>query len=380
MKTNSLSHKEEQLKFQLALTQIPKVGHQIAKKLIQRYTEVDQIFREKKSHLEKIEGIGRQIAQNISSFKNFKPIEKEIDYIQKNDVRVLFYNDVAYPSRLKEAYDAPVVLFSKGQINYNQSKALAIVGTRNPTKYGREKTEEIIAALRKLNVLVISGMAYGIDIAAHKAAIENDLNTIGVLAHGFETLYPGSHQGFVKRMLHEKQGNILTEYFSYIKPEKEHFPARNRIVAGLSDAVLVVESKTIGGSLITAELANAYARDVFAIPGKASDETSQGCNKLIKTNKAALVECSEDILYLMNWQESANPKKVKAKQTELELDLSLNPKENQVIKLISDNKTCHLDQISTLASISHAELAMLLFELEIKNKIKALPGKNYSLY
>ena len=278
----------ETLKYQIALTLIPGVGDVLAKNLISYCGSAEEVFKQKKAQLFKIPDIGPVIAESIVKFNSFKRAEEEIKFIEKYKIQPLFYLDKTYPERLKQCYDSPPLLYYKGNVELNQTKILAIVGTRKASDYGKAITEEIISGLSQEGILIISGLAYGIDIYAHKAALKNNLNTIGVVGHGLDTIYPAIHKPVAEKMIN--QGGILTEFMSKTKMSPENFPARNRIVAGISDAVLIVEAAEKGGALITAEIANSYNRDVFAIPGRSIDTVSRGCNYLIKSNKAALVE------------------------------------------------------------------------------------------
>jgi DNA processing protein len=370
---------ENELKYKIALSLIPKVGDQLAKKLLAFCGTPEAVFKEKKAVLEKIPNIGKTIANNIFSFKNFKIAEREIEYIFKNDIKTLFYMDADYPSRLKECYDAPIVLYSKGKIDYNQQRVISIVGTRNPTKYGRDITEKLVHDMADCNILVVSGMAYGVDITAHKSAVQNDLQTVGVIAHGHGAMYPTAHRNFADKIVSKNQGNILTEYMSDVMPERENFPTRNRIVAGLADATIVVESKLSGGSLITAEIANAYTRDVFAFPGKSTDEFSAGCNKLIKTNKAALIDGADDIKYLMRWLQEDTQLSKQQLQVKIPFPADLKDEEKGILNLLQKHKDLHIEHLMNTMQLNSSELAFLLLELEMKSLVKALPGKKYAL-
>jgi DNA processing protein len=378
-KKKSNAEHESDLKYKIALTMVPKVGHLLAKKLVAYCGSAEAVFREKKGALLKIPNIGPSIAQSISAFKQFKSVEFEINYAAENGINVLYYLDEVYPYRLKECYDAPVILYTKGKIALNPKRVIAIVGTRNPTQYGREITEHIIQELADCNVTIVSGMAYGVDIIGHKAALQNQLNTIGVLAHGLGTMYPAAHRSFAEKMVNKGQGVLISEYGSQVLAEREYFPMRNRIVAGLADATVVVESKLSGGSLITAEIANAYARDVFAFPGKANDEFSAGCNKLIKTNKAALIDNADDIKYLMRWLDIDLKKIPEHSMENIASIHELTNTQIAVLSLLQTHKSLQIDQIMQILNIASSELAIILFELEMKAIVKALPGKQYSM-
>ncbi len=379
MKKKIRAEHESDLKYKVALTMVPKVGHLLAKKLVAHCGSAEAVFKEKKAALLKIQNIGPSIAQSIYAFKDFKAVEHEINYAADNDIKIVYYLDQAYPYRLNECYDAPIILYTKGKIDLNPKRIIAIVGTRNPTQYGRAMTEKLIQELADSEVTIVSGMAYGIDIISHKTAVQNQLATIGVLAHGFSTIYPAAHKSFAEKIISKNQGALISEYNSQFLPEREHFPMRNRIVAGMADATVVVESKSSGGSLITAEIANAYARDVFAFPGKACDEFSAGCNKLIKTNKAALIDNANDIKYLMRWLD-LDLKKIEEQSANHAVHNSeLTETQNAILALLQKQGNLHVDQMIQMLHILSSDLAVLLFELEMKAMIKSLPGKQYAI-
>lgn len=261
----------------------------------------------------------------------------------------------------------------RGRHDLHQNKVVGVVGTRTPTEYGRSQTEKLIADLKEQNVLVISGLAYGIDTCAHRAALAHGLDTVGVLAHGLDTLYPPSNANLAKKML--QQGGLLTEFLTGTNPDKENFPKRNRIVAGLCDAIVVVESKKTGGALITADIAAGYSRDVFAFPGRSGDECSEGCNRIIKQNKAGLIENAADLIYAMCWEEKEKKKAVK--QTALPVDLS--PEETRIIDLLKEIEAMHVDEICSKLQLSPGKASGLLLQLEFSNIIRSLPGKLYSI-
>ena len=271
--------------YQLALTEVPNIGCVQAKILAQHFGEAEKIFKAKQSTLEKIEGIGTIRANSIKNFTDFSPAEEEIKFLEKFKIQPLFINDKNYPQRLLNCYDSPTLLFYKGTADLNASKSISVVGTRTHTDYSKKITDKLIEELSAQNVLIISGMAYGVDALAHKAAVKNNLPTVGVLAHGLDQIYPAEHSNLAKDML-KNDGGLLTEFRSKTKPDKHNFPTRNRIVAGMSDATIVIESGIKGGSMVTAELANGYNKDVFAFPGKVTDSKSAGCNYLIKVKQS----------------------------------------------------------------------------------------------
>src|SRR6185436_1217929 len=317
---------DENLKYKIALTLISGVGNVIARNLVSYCGSVEGVFKESKKRLEKIPEVGPVTAEAIVKHRDFERAEKECLFIEKYKITPLFYLDKNYPSRLKNCSDAPVMLYYKGTADLNAQRIVAMVGSRSATEYGKSVTENLIADLKNIKVIIVSGLAYGIDICAHKAALKNEMETIGVLAHGLDRVYPGLHKSIAEKMI--GHGGLLTEYLTETNPDKENFPQRNRIVAGISDAVIIIEAAKKGGALITAEIANNYNRDVFAVPGKLNDIYSEGCNHLIKINKAALIESSKDIEYIMGWEEK-QIKKVKSSQRNLFVEL--NPEEKSLV-------------------------------------------------
>jgi DNA processing protein len=282
--------------------------------------------------------------------------------------------DDAFPKRLLNCYDHPVLLFYKGTANLNASRVIAIVGTRSNTEYGRQFADKIIKELRDLGVLIISGLAYGIDALAHRYAIKNHLSTIGVVAHGLDQMYPPEHAALAKEMIREG-GGLLSELRSGVKPDKHHFPGRNRIVAGISDAVIVIETGMKGGSMITADLANGYSRDVFAVPGKISDAKSAGCNELIKSNKAALLTDTQQLIQTMGWEE-----KQKSQVTsQRKLFIHLSEEEKAIVNILTGKESLHIDQLNLQSGLHASAIAAAILSLEMQSIIQVLPGKHYKL-
>ena len=362
-----------ELLHQLALTLIPNIGDVQAKILIQHFGEVTAIFKAKTSVLEKIEGIGIVRAKSIKEFNYFHIAEKELEFIEKYNIKTFFLTDKDYPKRLLNCYDSPTLLFYKGNADLNASKILAIVGTRTNTDYGKQFTEKLVKDLSEQNITIISGLAYGIDAMAHKAALKNNLPTIGVVGHGLDKIYPSDHAGLAKEMI-KNGGGILSEFFSGTKPDKHNFPLRNRIVAGISDATVLVETNIKGGSMITGNLANAYNRDVFAVPGRTTDTKSSGCNHLIKYNKAILLTDAEEILEVMGWKE----RKTKTKKQK-ELFIELSQEEKQVVQLLQEKETVSIDEINLSSGLSSSTIAAAILNLELQNVVASLPGKMYKL-
>lgn len=358
---------------QLALTLIPNIGPVQAKILLHHY-DVSDIFKAKKRDLERIEGIGTIRAESIKSFITFEKAEAEIAFIEKYKIKPLFITDKDYPKRLLNCYDSPTLLYYKGDADLNSEKIIAVIGTRNHTEYGKQVTEELIRELTEQNVVVVSGLAYGIDAIAHKAAVKNNLKTVGVLGHGLDQVYPSQHTGLAKEML-RAGGGLLTEFRSQTKPDKHNFPTRNRIVAGMSDATIIIETGVKGGSMITAELANNYNKDVFAYPGRVYDGKSAGCNNLIKNNKAVLLTDAQELIELMNWEEKKKPTIKKQK----ELFIELSPEEKLILDILKEKNSVHIDEINQKSGLSSSSVAAAILNLELQNVVLSLPGKLYQI-
>ncbi|HVM88665.1 MAG TPA: DNA-processing protein DprA [Puia sp.] len=362
-----------ELLYQLALCDIPQIGVVQAKILVSHFGSAQSIFKAKKSQLEKIDGIGAARAASIITFSNFTKAEQELSFIEKYKITPLFITDKNYPQRLFNCYDPPTLLFYKGNADLNASKIAAVVGTRNNSDYGKHITEKLIRDLANENVLIISGLAFGIDAIAHKSALKTNQQTVAVLAHGLDSIYPPEHSGLAKNILN--QGGLLTEFRSGKKPDRHNFPSRNRIVAGISDAVVVVETNLKGGSMITAELADGYNKDVFAFPGKTTDSKSSGCNYLIKNNKAILLTDAEQLLETMGWQKKQKEKIKKQK----ELFIELSTEEKIILDLLNQKEACHIDELNFKSGLSSSAVAAAILNLELQNIISSLPGKMYAL-
>jgi len=363
---------EVSLKHKIALSLIPRIGDISARKLVSHFGSVEAIFAEPYRNLCKIPGIGSGLAKYITDRSYLKIAEKEEEYVVQHNIRTYFYLDNDYPFRLRQCDDSPVTFFFKGSCDLNSPKILSVVGTRNATSRGRDLCDNIIGSLaeRHPDLIVVSGLAYGIDIAAHKAALAHNLQTIGVLGHGFLTIYPSVHRSTADAML--RNGGLLTDFVSNTLPEKNNFIKRNRIIAGLSDATLLIESGLKGGALITSDIANSYNRDVFAVPGRPDDQWSAGCNDLIKRNKAALAESAEDIAYLLRWEPE---KPAKAVQTTLfsEMDET----EQRIFDLIRKEGEVTIDQICRDLDIPISKLSSRLLQMEFRGLVKCFPGNVY---
>ncbi|MDB5222024.1 MAG: dprA [Chitinophagaceae bacterium] len=361
------------LLYQIALTLIPNIGDVHAKALVTHFGNAQNIFKAKKKDLGEIEGIGSIRATSIKEYVDFTIAEEEITFIEKYKITPLFITGENYPQRLLNCYDSPIMLYYRGNADLNQSKIVAIVGTRNNNEYGKAVCEKLVEDLANENILIVSGLAFGIDSFAHKTALKNDMKTVAVLAHGLDRIYPSQNKSLAKEII--EQGGLLTDFKSKTNPDKQNFPKRNRIVAGISDAIVVVESGLKGGSLITAELGNGYNKDVFAIPGRTNDTKSEGCNYLIKNNKACLITSAEDILENMGWKEH---KKSSAKK-QRELFIELSDDEKIVINILQQQEQIHIDELYLKSGLSSSAVASALLTLEMQSVISSLPGKMYKM-
>lgn len=362
---------QERISF-LSLHFIPGVGDFLVKQLVSYCGSAEQVFKTPKGKLLKIPGVGEVSAEAIKNGKSFHEAELELLKAEKEGTEILFFTDKKYPQRLKSIEDAPSLLYYKGNHNLNSTKTVGIVGTRQATEYGKAMVEKICRDLVPHQPLIVSGLAYGIDIHAHKQALHNGLATIGVMGSGIDVIYPAAHKETARKMI--GHGGLLTENHFGTKPDAHNFPARNRIIAGLCDALIVVEAADKGGALITADIANSYNKDVFAVPGNVGSQYSEGCNKLIKTNRANLFNSVKDLEYIMNWS-SESPSDVHA----IELS-SFEPDEQIVLKILKAGKgPMMVDELSFRSSLHPSKLASLLLTLEFKNAVKSLPGKMFAI-
>jgi DNA processing protein len=357
----------------IALSMVPNIGDVHTKTLLQHFSSAEKIFSARKSELEKIPGIGSVRAAAIRNYRNFEKAEKEILFLEKYRINALYNNDDVYPKRLIHCYDAPPLLYFKGNGQLNHNRMMSIVGTREPSEYGRDWLKNLIQDLAPYEPVIVSGLAYGIDTLAHKQALRNNLPTIGVLAHGLDRIYPAVNKSLAREMV--ENGGLLTDFMSGTLPDAQNFPRRNRIVAGISDAIIVVETGFKGGSMITADIANSYNKDVFALPGKVTDKKSEGCNWLIRENKAHLTTGAADIIALLNWDNKPLPEK--KKQTQLFHDLS--PVEKKVLDVIGTQESVFIDNIYQLSGIKSSDTAAAILNLELLNLVRVLPGKRYQV-
>lgn len=362
--------------YQIALTMINGVGDILARHLLEHFSDAESVFREKLQHLEKVHGIGRILAGEIKKPEVLKRAEKELSFVEKNNISYYFLPDEKYPRRLRECPDAPVLFYYKGNANLNAQRIISIVGTRKATAYGRSLTERLIHGLAGLfpDTLILSGLAYGIDVQAHRSALKEQLPTVAVLAHGLDRIYPSAHRAVAVEML--EHGGLLTDFPSETNPDKQNFLKRNRIVAGLSDATVVVESGEWGGSLVTADIAFSYSREVFTFPGRVDDLSSAGCNQLIKKNKAGLITSSADLVEALGWGD-----RVKRSNNIIQTNIIFpeNSAHKMIVDTLREHEEIHINQLAARLDMPVSRLSALLFEMEMDQIITSHPGNIYKL-
>ena len=354
-----------ELFYLLALQKVEGVGDVIAKKLLAQCGSAEAVFKAKPI---KLGGIGSHLYSKLKDSSIFHKAEKELRFIEDHPIKVWSFRDPDYPERLKHCLDGPLLLFTTGNIDFSARKVLSIVGTRQATAYGADFCRTLISDLAVLNPVIVSGFAYGIDIVAHQAAMDNGLQTVGIVAHGLNQIYPKQHKKFVSAM--QSNGGFISEFWSTVCPDKENFVRRNRIVAGLSEATIVIESADKGGSLITANFANDYNRDVFAVPGRVTDYFSQGCNTLIKTQKANVLTSAADVIYGLNW-DLGQKESVVQKQ----LFVTLEDDEQKIYDFLQQNGKELLDIIALQCAFPVYKISSILLNMELKGVIRPLPGK-----
>ena len=365
---------DDELVYKIALSLVPGIGGVLARNLLAYTGGAGQVFSESYTSLIKIPGIGEINARRIKDKEIFTRAEKELKFIEKYNISVTFYTDQNYPRRLKPCPDAPIILYSKGNLKLDEQRVISIVGTRNATDYGKSICDQFIQELsvRNYQVLIVSGLAYGIDIYAHKTALKYHIPTAGIVGHGLDMIYPSLHAETARKMI--DNGGLVTDFPSGTKIEPQNFIRRNRIIAGLADATIVVESAEKGGALITADIASSYNRDVFAFPGKIDEPYSRGCNQLIRMHGANLIQGIDDLEYFMGWESSQKEKMI---QPELFVDLT--PDEDRVVNLLKEEGDLFIDQISSNMKMPGSKISALLLNMEFKNLLIALPGKMYRL-
>ncbi|MAP81769.1 MAG: DNA-protecting protein DprA [Aequorivita sp.] len=363
---------KNELRYTLALQRIPNLGDISAKKLLRKMGSAEAIFKEKKSNLAKIDGIGVVRLKEMNLNYQLEQADEEIKYIEDNNIKYSYFKDKSFPEKLKHCVDGPIIFFHRGNIDLVSKKIISIVGTRKITSYGNTFCKNLIEELAPLNPVIVSGLAYGVDICAHKAAIDHKLQNIACLAHGMNQIYPKDHKKYVQAI--ENNGGFITEFWSSDSFDRNNFLKRNRIIAGLSEATIVIESAEKGGSLVTADIANSYNREVFAVPGRASDKQSRGCNNLIKQQKAHLLTSAADIIYMLGWKLK---EKNKFKQTQLFVEL--NEEEKMIFNFLKKKEKELLDVIALECNIPAYKTASILMNMELKGVIRPLPGKLFQL-
>ncbi len=355
--------------YQMALSRVESIGPRSARKLLDFFGSAEEIFKMPTRDLMQVSGMSIIRAKSITSFTEFDRVEEEWKFIEKKGIDVLSIQDEKYPNRLKHCSDAPLVLFYKGQADLCSPRMISVVGTRKVSAYGREKVRELIEGLKADGMLVVSGLAYGVDIEAHRACLDLGISTVGVMGHGLDRIYPRDHYKTVEEMV--QYGGVLTEFWTKTKPDRENFPMRNRIVAGMCDATVVIESGVSGGSMITANLALGYHRDVFALPGRVGESQAAGCHSLIKTNRAALFESAADIKMVMGWKD------VEEKPVQKKLFVELNDEEETVLGYIRENGAVQIDDLCLDTSMPVSKAMVCLLNLELQGMVRSLPGKKY---
>lgn len=364
---------QEELFYLIALTQSSGIGSLTAQQLLQTFGEAQAIFQATEKELLLIDGIGKSHVQSILNPKKaLEKAEAELRFTEQYDIKALAHTDKNYPKRLKNCPDRPLVLYYKGNIDLNRARTIGIVGTRKPTERGKDTTRRLVQELANYGAVIISGLAYGVDVNAHQKCIDLGSPTIASLAHGLDQIYPHRHRKVAESML--ENGGLITEFTSGTAPLQQNFPMRNRIIAGMSDALIVVESAREGGSMISAFFANEYSRDVFAVPGYVGEPMSAGCNWLIKTHRAALLESADDIAYILRWDKNFDEA---AQQQAMFIELS--DDEKIVVEQLRLAEKVHLDALINATKISTSKMAMILLELEMKGVLRSLPGNNFRL-
>lgn len=359
--------------YRIALRMLPGLGDITSRKLIEHFGNAEAVFKAQKKDFAEIGGMKTKMSGLISSKGVLDRAEEEWRFVQKHKIEPFFYTDAKYPVRLRQCPDNPLMLFFKGHCELNSRHIVSVVGTRQATSRGKQICDHIIDGLAAQGVVVMSGLAYGIDTCAHRAAVNRNLPTVAVLGHGLDRIYPAQNAKLARQMI--KNGGLLTEFFSGSMPDRENFPKRNRIIAGICDAVIVVEAAKKGGALITADIATSYNRDVFAVPGRWDDEFSVGCNGLIKQNKAALIQSAEDVLYIMGWDQE----KKKSKSIQTRLFEQMGEKEQIIYSALLEHGSAGIDWICHISGLTGGDVAAVLLNMEFDGMIKVLPGKLYAL-
>jgi DNA processing protein len=368
---------KKELFYRLALSTIPGIGPVYAKKLLDHFGDAASIFSATPSALKEIAGIGTVRADAISQFHQFPLVEKEMAFVEKYGIRCIFFTDKDYPQRLLGFKEAPILLYYKGNADLNSRRIVSVIGTRKPTEYGKRMAEQLVKELAVCSPLVISGLAYGIDAVAHAAALEHSLPTIGILGHGLDQIYPPQHKGLAREMV--KHGGLLTHFNTGAEPAAHNFPIRNQIVAGMSDALVVVETDLDGGSMLTVGDALAYKKRLFAFPGRVTDKKSSGCNKLIQEGSARLLINGSQLSAEMGWSALQKPDKTAFEKSAADAQKSLSDNERTLLRLLGEKEKASVDQLSAQTQLTSTAIAMALLNLELMGHVLSLPGKMYRL-
>ncbi|MBO7378755.1 MAG: DNA-processing protein DprA [Bacteroidales bacterium] len=369
---------EEDLKYTIALMNIRGIGSIMARHLIEAFGSAKNVYEADRNLLSNLPRIGQTLIEQLDNPEHIEKAEREIEFTQEHHINTLIYGQEGYPSRLMDCPDAPTLLFYLGDANLESKHILSIVGTRSCTQYGRDMVNKLVSELKEAvpDLLIVSGLALGIDVASHRAALEHHIPTVGVVAHGLDRIYPSSHRATASRMIHEG-GGLITEYVTGTEPDRGNFLARNRIIAGLADCILIAESREVGGSLVTASIGVDYGRDVFAFPGRISDDRSKGCNRLIRLNRAGLITCASDLLEAMNWNSTALKPQAIQQSINFEEE-NLSPLGRQIMDLLQDRGDLRLNQIcDLLPHVNRSSLIEELLDLEMNDKIRNCPGGIY---
>lgn len=362
---------EDEKQFQIALSFVDLIGPVISRALIEYCGSAKAVFKEKKHLIAKVPGMGKERIRALSSAQVLHRAEAELHYCLEQEISVLFFSDPLFPRRLRRCADAPTLLYGKGKCDLNAVHAVAMVGTRSQTEYGKKATKQLISEWSAYRPLIVSGLALGIDTTAHSSALAHQQDTVAVLGHGLDRIYPHQNRALASKI--EEAGMLLTEFPRGTKPDASNFPRRNRIVAGMTDATIVIEAADKGGALITGEIASSYQRDVFALPGRIDDAKSAGCLQLIKNNAAHVLTKAADVPEMLGWTSSGRPK-----ERQIELPIDLSTEEASILSKLSEG-AMPVDALSSGTGLPISQLFALLTGLELRGLIRSRPGKKYEL-
>lgn len=372
---------EQQLLYNIALTRIGHFSLASALHLYRTLGSGEEIFLHRNEIKDILPDCSPRLVENFKDWSEpLKRAEVEMEFCRSHDIRVLCLGESDYPKRLEECADAPLVLYYKGNANLNQSRVINIIGTRHCTTYGADFIRRFLHDLKTIcpEVLVVSGLAYGVDINAHQQSLAVGYETVGVVAHGLDYLYPSAHKDTAREMVNH--GGLLTEFMTCTNADKGNFVRRNRIVAGMSDACILIESAGHGGGMITAGIAFDYGRDVFALPGRVGDHFSEGCNNAIRENKAILLTSAEDFVKTMGWEDDALRIEAQKKGIERQLFPELSPEQQRIVDVLTKSNDLQLNQLSVKTGIPIGDITSILFQMEMMGVVKPMAGGNYHLF